>query len=931
MLVRVLGPLELVANDGLVPLGGVRQRMVLAHLLLHGNQVVSTTRLMSALWGDRIPLSGKKVVQNAVSRLRRLLAAHDEVREVLTLHTRPSGYVLAVDPEQVDLHRFRALAERGREALASGAPEAAAASLAQALALWRGRALSDLVDGGAAWPELAMLEGERLDAQEQCFEAELARGRHQAVLSDLVTAVDRAPARERLVGQLMLAYHRCGRQVDALRVYRSARERMAEEFGLDPGRALRDLARTISGDGGAPVPETAAAPAPPGDEAPAEIRNVTTLLVRLSLCGPHVADPERLHHAIDEVDPLVTAAVERFGGLAGPRTGTLWTVSFGVERARDDDTVRAVQAGFHVRQAFADHTPPLDGAALRMVVCDGRALVLSTPSGPSITGPAAESGLSLLPFVEPGELWVNGLTRDRARAEISFRRAPVSLEAWSAAGVAGPRPESEWPLVGRARELAELDAEVDRCLLDRRPRLVTVVGEPGVGKSRLLEEVCRRLGLRSGPRAPTVLRVPPRIGDTPMPVLRQNVYACAGILPDDPPETAAAKLADVVRSGARSADEADWILTSLSSTIGVASHHPATGSAEHGRVWRRFLLNLAARGPVVLVVDNLTHTEDMVGRVVRDLVASDERVALLVLASAGPAQLEDSSRWRAFAADGAVVGLPPLRPADVHRLLARVLPSAGEELRTALTGLCRGNARFAVEYAAEADRPGARADHGGLAVPEPVARALAIALDGLRPDLKAVLVEAALVGDSVWPSAVAAASGLTEAEALPLLRDLAAAGVLTAVEPSVLPGQVRYAFEHPLLRHVAWSSLPASRRSAAVVRVVDWLTRLDAPDADALRRHFGEAVAARTPPVVVVEQRRVVPASPSGTHHDLVRDYLALVTPSSWHPPEVDRLVRLHRADAAQVDAARGKYPTSEKNSAYLRSNASPRGGHTTP
>ncbi|MET1074463.1 MAG: BTAD domain-containing putative transcriptional regulator, partial [Umezawaea sp.] len=148
-------------------------------------------------------------------------------------------------PAAVDLARFQRLAAQGRTALAAGAWERAATALREGLDLWHGCALADLAETGVAWPELVELKGLRSAVVEDRFEADLACGRHHEIAAELESAVDLWPDRERLSGQLMLALYRCGRQVEALAVYRRLRSRLGEGLGLEPGRDLRLLERAI--------------------------------------------------------------------------------------------------------------------------------------------------------------------------------------------------------------------------------------------------------------------------------------------------------------------------------------------------------------------------------------------------------------------------------------------------------------------------------------------------------------------------------------------------------------------------------------------------------------------------------------------------------------------------------------------------------------
>jgi DNA-binding SARP family transcriptional activator len=237
MEIRLLGPLEAVAGDGSVlPIGGGKQRALLAALALEAGQTLSVQRLVEELWGLDPPDTAPKMVQIGVSQLRRVLPAG-------TLATRPPGYLLAVPAETVDLARFERLVREGRALLAAGDAAAAAARLHDATALWRGPALAEFDEPFADLeaPRLAEL---RLAGTEERIEADLALGRHAALVAELEQLVARHPLRERARGQLMVALYRSGRQADALATFQDARRHL-DEVGIDPSPALRELERRV--------------------------------------------------------------------------------------------------------------------------------------------------------------------------------------------------------------------------------------------------------------------------------------------------------------------------------------------------------------------------------------------------------------------------------------------------------------------------------------------------------------------------------------------------------------------------------------------------------------------------------------------------------------------------------------------------------------
>ncbi|MFD8227577.1 BTAD domain-containing putative transcriptional regulator [Streptomyces massasporeus] len=268
---RLLGPLEVEPAGGppgsLVDLGGHRQRAVLAYLLLHANKVVSTSQMLSALWADdEAPMTARKILQNAVWKLRGVLSRPPRGEQGPELLTRAPGYLLRVPQQRVDLLDYEQRVVTGRAALAAGEVEPARRSLGEALALWRGPVLSDLVEEGICWPELTALQNRRLDVMEDHFEAALACGRHQLVLPDLESLVAAEPLRERASGQLMVALYRCGRQAEALAVFGRVRTALVEGLGLEPGRELHRLQQAIlTQDPSLEVPRTV------GDREPADL------------------------------------------------------------------------------------------------------------------------------------------------------------------------------------------------------------------------------------------------------------------------------------------------------------------------------------------------------------------------------------------------------------------------------------------------------------------------------------------------------------------------------------------------------------------------------------------------------------------------------------------------------------------------------------
>jgi DNA-binding SARP family transcriptional activator/tetratricopeptide (TPR) repeat protein len=221
---RLLGPLEVLDEGRPLELGGAKQRALIALLLLNANRIVSRDRLIDALWEEEPTATAQKALQVYVSQLRKLVGKD-------RLQTRPPGYLLRVEPEEIDLGRFQLLQKEGR--------------LQEALSLWRGPPLSEFAYRRFAQAEIARLEELGLAVLEERIDRDLAEGRHAALVGELEALVQEHPLRERMRGQLMLALYRSGRQADALASYQEARRALVEELGIEPGKPLRELHQAI--------------------------------------------------------------------------------------------------------------------------------------------------------------------------------------------------------------------------------------------------------------------------------------------------------------------------------------------------------------------------------------------------------------------------------------------------------------------------------------------------------------------------------------------------------------------------------------------------------------------------------------------------------------------------------------------------------------
>jgi DNA-binding SARP family transcriptional activator len=236
---RILGPLEVVGERGQIQLGGAKQRATLAILLLSANRVVSVDRIADDLYAGAAPVTALKQVQRQISDLRKVLGSSS------VIETRSPGYVVRLSADQLDLSAFERLTAGAAEALAEGQAQRATDLFRQALDLWRGAPLADLTYQSFARAPIERLEEIRLAALQQRIDAELALGRTGELVAELEEHVAEHPLQERFCAQLMLALYRSGRQAEALEEYRGARERLVDDFGIEPTPALQQLERQI--------------------------------------------------------------------------------------------------------------------------------------------------------------------------------------------------------------------------------------------------------------------------------------------------------------------------------------------------------------------------------------------------------------------------------------------------------------------------------------------------------------------------------------------------------------------------------------------------------------------------------------------------------------------------------------------------------------
>lgn len=287
---RVLGPLEVVRDGEAVPINGPKLRVLLAALLVRPNATVSVDQLAERLWGERPPATARKSTQVYALRLRRMLSGD------ALIETRPDGYRIRLEPGQLDLLCFRTLTGQATRA---GSPAEELRLLTEALACWRGPALSDVPSESMQREDAVQLAEERLRTRDRYFEVSLDQGHHREIIGELGTLTREHPWQESFWAQLILALHRSGRRADALDTYRGVHRMFTEELGVEPGARLQQVHRTILAEDGDGVP--AADPVPP----------------RLAICQLP-ADVNRFVGRSAPIDALTGMSI------AGPRPGWRW-------------------------------------------------------------------------------------------------------------------------------------------------------------------------------------------------------------------------------------------------------------------------------------------------------------------------------------------------------------------------------------------------------------------------------------------------------------------------------------------------------------------------------------------------------------------------------------------------------------------------------
>ena len=827
---RILGPLEVLDEGRAVVLGGSKQRALLALLVLHANETLTTERLIDELWGERPPAKAAKTVQMQISRLRKALRAGGGGLVV----TREHGYVLELDPECLDAYRFERLVAEGGVELGAGRAERAAAALEGALALWRGGPLADLAYEPFAQNEIARLDDLRVGALERLIEARLALGAHAELVGQLETLIAEHPYRERLRAQLMLALYRCDRQADALQAYQDARLALVEEMGIEPGERLRELERAIlAQDPGLAAPagreDEDAAPRGPG---PAELPTgvVSFLLTDIEDSSGHwETDPEGMAAALELHDELIADTVDAHAGRLLKTKGEGDATVSAFPRASD-----AVAAAVDIQEALGGASWPGELELwVRMAVHTGEA----HERGGDYFGPALNRAARLRALTRGGATVVSQATaeivhdrlpreaelvdlgrhqlRGLSRPENVFELRPVAAQAARGSGAVAVEPVAleaavETPdgaFVGRERELAELVGGLADAFAGRG-RLFLLVGEPGIGKSRLAEELIAHARTRG---ARILVGRCWEAGGAP--AYWPWVHSLRAYVREAEPDALRAQL------GAGAADLAQ-ILPEVRERFPDLPEPPSLESeAARFRLFDaavEFLRKASVGRPIVLLLDDL-HAADapslLLLRFLARQLGSSRILMLGAYRDVDPIPGQPLTEMLVEVAREPVTRRLPLGGLSERDVVDYIELSTGvpapTPLARAIHAETEGNPLFVAELVRLLDSEGriVQADTH-LRIPQGVRAVIAQRVGRLSEQCRDVLISASVIGREFGLDALAQLSRMPPDELLDVLDEAMDERVLGDVPGS--PGRLR--FGHALIRDTLYGELNPARR-----------------------------------------------------------------------------------------------------------------------
>ena len=579
-------------------------------------------------------------------------------------------------------------------------------------------------------------------------------------------------------------------------------------------------------------------------------------------------DPEDVRATLTPYFARLREELERRGGTVEKFIGDAVMAVFGAPTAHEDDPERAVRAAFAIREALAEmneQDPELD-LHVRVGINTGEAVV-SLGARPlhgegMAAGDVVNTAARLQAAAPIDGILVGEISHQTTERAIEYRAVdPVvakgkgtPVAAWDAVA---PRSSFgidftrrvDTSLIGRDRELTLLRDALDRASHQDEPQLVTLVGEPGIGKSRLVHELS--LHIEALPDLITWRqgRCLPYGDGVSYWALGEIVKAEAGILETDSDGEAATKLDRRVAALIPEPDERGWVNRHLRPLVGLAQDRGSgdAGSDEAQGAWRRFLESLAEHRPTVLVFEDLHWADDGLLGFLDYLIDWAREIPLLVLCTARPDLLARRPDWGGGKLNATMLSLAPLSDEETARLLAGLLDRAllPADLQSALLTRAGGNPLYAEEFARMVAGRSAD-DLAAMELPGSVQGIIAARLDGLDPAEKALLQDAAVVGKTFWLGAVAAVGGRDAALLERSLHDLERGRFVRRARRSSVGGETEYAFLHLLVRDVAYGQIPRGARAAKHRATADWIGSLGAERfedrAELMAHHYLSAI-----------------------------------------------------------------------------------------
>jgi class 3 adenylate cyclase/tetratricopeptide (TPR) repeat protein len=612
----------------------------------------------------------------------------------------------------------------------------------------------------------------------------------------------------------------------------------------------------VCGECGAEIPPDAdfcpacgtpvAAQAQPAGE---ERKVVTVLFADLVDSTRHgeQLDPEDLRGLLSPYFTRVRGEIEQFGGTVEKFIGDAVMAVFGAPAAHEDDPERAVRAALALRDAVAELNESSEvDLHMRVAVNTGEAVVAlgaSPETGEGMIAGDVVNTCSRLETAAPTDGILVGETTYHATADaIEYREVPPVVAkgksepvlAWEALGLRDAAARPSTPLVGRWQELSQLLDAIVRVREQRSPQLVSLVGVPGIGKTRLVRELYNAVDAERDGTGWLRGRCLPYGDGVSFAAVAEMARAESGIRTSDSDEQAGAKLREAVEALPGDADPA-WLEAHLRPLVGLASD-VAERREDSFAAWRRFFEGLAERGPLVLVFEDLHWADPGVLDFIDHLVDWASGVPLLVLCTARPELLERRPGWGGGKRNTITISLSPLSDEETGELVGALIGEGElpEGLTRRLLAHAGGNPLYTEEFARMlVERGFLVRDNGSwrlaepeLPLPESVQGTIAARVDGLAHSEKTVLQQAAVVGKVFWLGAVAEAFRLERDETEQLLHGLERKEFVRRERQSSIADEVQYAFRHVLVRDVAYGQLPRARREEAHVQVAAWLESL---------------------------------------------------------------------------------------------------------